>query len=180
MPPAFGNVEGWCDFIRWGQQSDAFGPQELWWEVRLHPAFGTIEVRVADAQTDLADVEALVAVIASLVVWLSGRFDDGDLPEPAASERIAENRWLALRHGLTGHLLDPADRRRAPARDAVGALLDAIVPSAEQLGDATVRGVQRARHLAECGGAEQQRRVADARGLTGLVSWLADRYERVD
>lgn len=178
VPPAFGSIDGWCDFVRWGQRGGAFGPQELWWEVRLHPAFGTVEVRVADAQADLADVGALVAVIAALVVDLSDRFDAGDLPAPVPSERIAENRWLALRHGLTGHLLDPRTGTSTPARDAVAALLTSIAPAAARLGPAALEAVERAGHLAACGGAEQQRLVADARGLAGLVSWLADRYEQ--
>ncbi|MBO9534991.1 MAG: YbdK family carboxylate-amine ligase [Solirubrobacteraceae bacterium] len=177
VPPAFGDTRGWCDFIRWGQQAGAFGPQELWWEVRLHPAFGTVEVRVADAQADLADVGALVATIAALVVHLSDRFDADDLPAPVAGERIAENRWLALRYGLTGDLLDPRTGEARPAREMVRALLETIAPASARLGDGAAEALERAGHLAACGGAEQQRLVADARGLAGLVSWLADRYE---
>ena len=91
-------------------------PSFLWWDVRLQPALGTVEVRVMDAQSRLLDVTPLVALIQSLAcLELEG--------EPSAvvlsAEVLAENRFLAARDGMDAWLIDPAARRLVPAtRDA--------------------------------------------------------------
>jgi len=107
-------------------------PTFLWWDARLQPRFGTIEVRVMDAQTTLEDVGALVALVQSLVHLeaLEGhapaRLDE--LPEV-----LDENRFLAARDGVGAGLLDPDHDRRRPAREWVDEVLRAAEPHAEDL-----------------------------------------------
>ncbi|MEH3054656.1 MAG: YbdK family carboxylate-amine ligase [Patulibacter minatonensis] len=175
MPPEFGSWERWCEFVRWGQRSHTFGPQELWWEVRLHPAFGTLEVRVADAQCALDEAAGIVALIHALVRHLSDRYDDGTLADPVRTEVAQENRWRALRHGLGGTLLDGRTGTPRSSRQRVRELIALVEPEARELGCSAE--LAHAATLAECNGAERQRQVADSRGLTGLVSWMADRFD---
>jgi carboxylate-amine ligase len=83
-------------------------PSFLWWDVRLQPALGTVEVRVMDAQSTVGDVAALVALIQSLArLELEG---DSAAPTPGA-EALAENRFLAARDGMNARLIDPNARR---------------------------------------------------------------------
>jgi carboxylate-amine ligase len=175
MPPEFGSWDRWCEFVRWGQRSSTFGPQELWWEVRLHPRFGTLEVRVADAQCALHETAGIVALVHALVRHLSDAYDDGTLPAPVRTEVAQENRWRALRHGLGGTLLDGRTGRPRSSRARVHELIELVAPQAEALGCAGE--LEHATTLARCNGAERQRQVADSRGLTGLVSWMADRFD---
>jgi carboxylate-amine ligase len=141
-------------------------PAQWWWEVRPHAQYGTLEVRVPDAQPTLAEAGAVAGVVHALVAWLAERFDAGEaLPSP---ERwmIEEDRWLAARYGVAG-----------PLRDRVHALLDALEPVSERIGCAAE--VERARALAEHGGAERIRASFSARGARGVVAELADAYEQV-
>lgn len=175
VPPVLGSWDHWCELVRWGQRSRVYGPQELWWEVRLHPRFGTIEVRVADAQCSVEHAGALVGVITALVHELSDRYDAGTLEAPARTELVEENRWRALRYGLDGSLLDVRTAETTPSRRRVLELLEALGPAADAAGCAT--HLQTAAQLAERNGAERQRAVAAERGLQGLVGWMADCFQ---
>src|SRR5439155_29217 len=87
----------------------------FWWDARLQPRLGTIEVRVMDAQTSLEDAAALVALVRSLVV--------AEATDRVAAERmirapevLEENRFLAARDGMAAEFVDPRTRKRVPAR----------------------------------------------------------------
>ena len=162
--------------LRWGAAAGAVaGPGMWWWELRPHPAFGTLELRVPDAQTTLADAAGVVAVAQALVAWLAERWDAGELPPaPAPSWRIAENRFAALRFGLDGELADLASGEREPTRERLRRLLDALEPVATRLGGGAL--LAHARALAQRNGAIRQREVAAQRGVRGLVGWMAERF----
>ena len=112
LPP---RLESWDEFaaeLRWGASAGAVTePRQWWWELRPHVAFGTLEVRVADGQTTLADAAGVVAFVHALVAWLRERVIGGEAPLAAPTWRIAENRWAALRYGVEGEMADLADRR---------------------------------------------------------------------
>jgi carboxylate-amine ligase len=175
VPPVIPSWEAFAELLAWGARSGAFpGAHELWWEARLHPRFGTIEVRCPDTQMTVADTAAIVALVQALCGWLAERHDAGE-PLPAAPDtRIAENRWRALRHGLTGTLADLKTGEPRPTRERVADLIEAVRPTAERLGGA--KGIAEAQRLLERNGAEQQREIAAADGLHGLVRWMADEY----
>jgi glutamate---cysteine ligase / carboxylate-amine ligase len=148
-------------------------PSFLWWDVRLQPALGTVEVRVMDAQSSLGDVAPLVALIQSL-----SRLElERDSPpfEPGV-EVLAENRFLAARDGMSAHLIDVASRRRlVPVRKVLDELIAECRPHAVELGCAdALDGV---RWLAAFNGADRQRAVAAGGHLEHLVSTLADRFQ---
>jgi glutamate---cysteine ligase / carboxylate-amine ligase len=175
VPPALESWERMAAELAWGAEAGAVTePRLWWWELRPHPTWGTLELRVPDAQTALADAAGVVVVAQALVAWLAERYDAGEPLPVAPAWRIEENRFNALRHGLDGELADLADGERAPTRERLGALLDTLAPVAARLGAGAL--LPYARALAERNGAIRQRAVAAERGVRGLAAWMAERY----
>lgn len=177
VPPAWGSWAEYEAFLAWGAREQAFTQGQLWWEARLHPGFGTLEVRVCDQPATAAGSAALAAVVQGLCGLLADRFDAGMLPAPAPRERIEENRWRALRHGLDGTLLDLESGEARPARELACALLELLAPYADLLGSS--RALGDAWQLVERTGAERQRDAAASAGgdLRPVVEMLAQAYE---
>jgi glutamate---cysteine ligase / carboxylate-amine ligase len=156
VPPAFDSFSAYEAALRWCGFDD---PRQWWWELRLHPMLGTVEVRVPDTQRTVAETEAVGAVVHALVVRLAERFDAGERLPAAESWRIDQNRWSACRHGLDGEMRDLATGELLPTRERVAGLL-------AELGVGAPAG----------DGAARQREIAAERGLHGLVAWLADGF----
>jgi glutamate---cysteine ligase / carboxylate-amine ligase len=167
IPPPLDSFEELEEALRWAGIDHA----QWWWEARLHPAFGTVEVRVPDTQTTVRETAALAAVVHALVAWLA----DGNARAVSPTWRIAENRWSACRHGLDGTLADLDTGERQPTRAVLAALLDDLAPTAARLGCAGELGDVHAQ--VEANGAIRQRGVAAGRaGLYGLTGWLVDSF----
>jgi carboxylate-amine ligase len=135
IPQAFA---GWADYealvmrmMRVGAIKDY---SYIWWDVRPHPRFGTIEVRVCDAQTRAADSLALAALIQATCAWLAERFDAGEPLNAQPRLLINENKWSAARHGLDGEFIDLERDVTVPTRQAVTNLIERVEPYAAQLG----------------------------------------------
>ncbi len=144
----------------------------LWWDLRLQPALGTVEVRVMDAQPSVADSAALIALVQSLArLELDGEQRDAEV-DP---EILAENRFLAARDGLDARLIDPARPRLVPVRTLLEELLAQCRPHAEALGCAAeLADVSR---LAVANGADRQRRwLTEGDDLPSMVAILAEQY----
>ncbi len=175
IPPAFASFEEVATELRWGARAGVLvHAGQWWWELRLHPAFGTIEVRVCDAQAAVAETAALAAVIHALCGWLAERCAAGDLSPPAPGWRIEANRWSACRHGVHGTLADLCTGEPAPARARLWALLDALDPTAKRLGCG--RELTAARRILDDPAPDRHRAVAGTRGLVGLCAELAARF----
>jgi carboxylate-amine ligase len=176
IPPVIGSWESFAAALRWGAVAGAVPePRRWWWELRLHPAYGTLEVRVPDAQAELGHAAAVTGVVHALVGHLAARHDAGELPPPAATWRIEENRWSACRDGVEGALADLETGERRPTRERLHALLDALAPAAAELECAAE--VEAARELVERNEAMRQREAAGPHGdLRAVVAWLADAY----
>jgi glutamate---cysteine ligase / carboxylate-amine ligase len=149
-------------------------PTFLWWDARLQPAFGTLEVRVMDAQTRVEDTAALAALVQCLV-----RLEATAAPvEPTAAdapEVVAENRFIAARDGMDALLVDPPAWGRQPVGDRLSRLLAACAPLARALG--CVAELSEVPALAELPGAERQRAIAARVGtLEGLVEALSGEF----
>ncbi len=171
VPPTFADWGAFADFLAWGKAGGAFPDATfLWWDLRPHPEFGTLELRVADAQTGIDDVAAVAALAQSLVAWLGARHDAGESLPVHETSRIAENFWNALRLGLSGWLVHPESGEPEPTRERLASLLDALEPTAASLGCADE--LVHARALLAGNGAERQRYVAERDGMQGLVRWL--------
>ena len=158
VPPAFESFPAYEAALRWCGFDD---PRQWWWELRLHPTLGTVEVRVPDTQRTVAETEAVGAVVHALVEWLASRYDAGERLLVAESWRIDQNRWSACRHGLDGEMRDLTTGELLPTRERVAELLASL----DLDGPAD-----------DADGAARQRAIAAERGLRGLVAWLADGF----
>jgi carboxylate-amine ligase len=175
VPPEIPSWAVFAEMLAWGRASGlAEEPRRWWWELRPHVAYGTLEVRVPDAQTTIAESAAVAAYVHSLVAWLAERHNSGEALESAESWRIAENRWIAARRGLDGRLADLATGERRPVREILAERLETLAPTAARIGCA--EELAGARDLIERNGAIRQREVAAERGLPGLTGWLAGRF----
>jgi carboxylate-amine ligase len=158
LPPQYAGWEDWLERIEF---MTAAGMVEdhtwFWWDVRLAPKFGTVEVRVMDCQTHVEHTTGLAALVQALVRELA----EGDAAPTVPHELIEENRWQAARHGLEGELVDLPDAERVPARDLARRALDRAREHAQDLGsEDALAGVE---DLLERGnGAMRQRRVYKA------------------
>jgi glutamate---cysteine ligase / carboxylate-amine ligase len=175
VPPAFAS---WADYraaFAWGAESGAFpDPGQWWWEARLHPRYGTLEIRVPDTQATVRDTAALAAVGHALVVHLAERIEAGEAIAPAAGWRIAENRWSACRHGPAGTWHDVRSGRPEPMAEHLHRLLDDLTPAARSVGCAAE--LAHARDLVDRPRATRAREIAADGGPPALVRWLADRF----
>ena len=174
--PAFAGWDDLAELLAWGARSGAFlDHTELWWECRLHPRFGTIEVRVPDAQSSTGEVEALATVVHCTVRWLAARHDAGQ-PLPAhTSHAISENRWRAATDGVEGELIDLDRMRMARTRDLIDRLLDQIGEHA--LPGAETRALDRARRRLDSPHPRRQRATVMRGGLEALIAESADLTE---
>jgi carboxylate-amine ligase len=141
LPGPFGSWMEYTDYVDYLTRAgliDTLG--EIWWDVRLHPGLGTVEIRAFDAQTDVVRNEALVALAAALCDMLALEYDSGG-PMPIIPNReIEENKWSAQRYGLEGIFIDHQTHEAVETRTAVETLVG-------RLSKATYRdlsGVERA------------------------------------
>jgi glutamate---cysteine ligase / carboxylate-amine ligase len=155
IPRMFRSYAEYVESIDLLLRCDAFPePTFLWWDVRLQPRFGTLEVRVMDAQTRVADTAALAALVQCLVHMeaLEGYASHMLVSRP---EVLEENRFIAARDGMEARFVDPETERRRPAREWLDELLDACASHAADLGCSDELGTIRA--LSEATGAARQR-----------------------
>jgi carboxylate-amine ligase len=175
VPPVFDSWEAYAGALAWGARTGAFpGASSWWYELRLHPRFGTLELRVPDGQTTVADAAAIAAVAQALLAWLAERHDGGDLDAPMPTWRIEQNRWWACRDGVDGDLADLDTGTMRSTRERLRELLDTLEPVARRLG--ATHGHARARELVECNGAIAQRREAARAGISSVPGWLASKF----
>jgi len=106
----------------------------LWHDVRPHPSFGTVEIRVMDSQTHVEHTLGIAAMVQGLVRELCEHFDEGKSLSRYPFEMLDENKWLAARHGLEGDLVDLPSWERVPARELARRLLDRIREHCQDLG----------------------------------------------
>jgi carboxylate-amine ligase len=171
IPPAYASLQQLVADLEWGGATGRLeGSRGWWWELRLHPELGTLEVRVPDAQSTIEDTSAIVATVCALVLRLAEQHDSRELPAPAPSWRIAENRWSAARHGVHGSMVDLQSGASASTAQRLRALLEQLEPLGPRIGAAA--GLERAHVLAERNGADRQREAASARGARGAAELL--------
>jgi glutamate---cysteine ligase / carboxylate-amine ligase len=165
VPRAFEDLEDYARTIaavtRAGGLSDY---TYVWWDVRLHPRLGTIELRELDAQSRIGDAEAIAAFIQALTRHLAEHPLDA---EP--SEAIAESSFRASRDGVEATLLQGGELR--PLRDLVGRTLEDVSPAARELGgERALGGIERL--LIQGGGAGRQRAALEKGGVEAVLDQL--------
>jgi carboxylate-amine ligase len=137
VPDAFSSWAEYEEFVRFLYDTGSITEHtQIWWSVRPHLAFPTVEIRIADGQPDLPEAQALAAFSASLVARVARAYDEGRPVEPLPHRLIEENFWRALRYGLPGELLDFARGAPIPARQRLEELVEWVQPAAEEIGAA--------------------------------------------
>ena len=135
MPPTYAD---WADYesrIGFMVESGAIKDYTyLWYDVRPHPNFGTVEIRAMDAQTRIEHTLGLAALIQAMVKELAERYDAGGELARYPYEMLEENRWLAARHGLEGQLVDLPHKRLVSTKELARRLFDRLRPHAQDLG----------------------------------------------
>jgi carboxylate-amine ligase len=115
----------------------------LWYDVRPHPKFGTVEIRACDSQTRLEHSLALAALIQAMVKELAEHYEEGKHLTDYPWQMLDENKWLAARHGLDGELVDLPTSDRVGSRALAKRLLDRLRGHAQDLGSAgELEGIQ--------------------------------------
>jgi glutamate---cysteine ligase / carboxylate-amine ligase len=142
VPDAF---DGWDEYERYVRFLYATGSitehTQLWWSVRPHLAFSTVEIRICDGQPELGEAQALAALLYALTARIARAVDEGE-PLPAHPHRlIEENLWRAIRHGLSDTFIDLDSGEVLPARQRIENLLTWVAPVAEELGFASFLSV---------------------------------------
>lgn len=108
--------------------------REVWWDVRPHPDFGTVEVRICDGLPTLDDIVAMTAMIQALVVWLGNQYDEGSFLPLQRYWIVRENKWRAARWALDADLIVDDHGRLQRLGDEIERLLETLDPVAARLG----------------------------------------------
>ena len=138
IPDAFGSWHEYERYVRFLYDTSSITEHtQLWWSVRPHLGFPTVEIRICDGQPDLAEAQALAALMFALAARVARAVDEGE-PLPEHPHRLLEeNLWRAIRHGLSGELIDLDTGEVRPARAEIERLIEWILPVAEELGVAS-------------------------------------------
>jgi glutamate---cysteine ligase / carboxylate-amine ligase len=137
VPDAFSSWSEYESFVRFLYATGSIAEHtQLWWSVRPHLAFPTVEIRICDGQPELAEAQSLAAFASALVARVARAYDDGRPVEPLPHRLIEENLWRAIRWGLSGELIDFERGEAIPARQRLEELIDWAQPAAEEIGAA--------------------------------------------
>src|SRR3954447_8572056 len=137
IPPEYRDWEDYSRQIEFMVESGVMADYTyLWYDVRPHPKFGTVEIRVCDAQTRVEHTLGLAALIHAMVHELAEGFEAGESLPHYTFQILDENKWLAARHGLAGDLVDLPSGDRIATKDLARRLLDRLREHAQQLGSA--------------------------------------------
>ena len=110
------------------------GYRQIWKDVRIHPAYGTIEVRIADSMPSLIDTVAVATFVQSLAIYIGKKWEAGNLPPPTPNWLIERNRWAAIKEGLNAKFIIDLEGRTKPIKEVIKNLTKEIRPIAESLG----------------------------------------------
>jgi carboxylate-amine ligase len=137
IPDALASWDEWETYVRFLYETGSVTEHtQIWWSVRPHLAFPTVEIRICDAQPDLGESRSLAALCYALTARIARALDEGE-PLPALPHRLLEeNFWRAIRYGLSGELIDFASGEPTAARARLEQLVEWVRPVAEELGAA--------------------------------------------
>jgi glutamate---cysteine ligase / carboxylate-amine ligase len=156
IPEAFGSFRAYEDYVDFLFRTNSIVEHtQLWWSVRPHHAFGTVEVRICDAQSTAEESSALIALMVACVAQAALEFDENTLPDPPPGRLIEENFWRAIRYGLDGRMIDLERGEEYPAAALGDRLLAWTAPARAALGIEVSlppeNGAQRQRRALEAG-----------------------------
>ena len=171
-------MENWGQFQRFMRTLIGAGTirsiREVWWDIRPHPGFGTLELRICDGIPTMDELCSIVALSQSLVVWMGERYNAG-LPLPQHKAwTVRENKWRAARYGLDAEIIRDEEGNLLSLRRSIGDTVEMLEPTAEKLG--CYEDLCRINHILERGtSAVRQREVyARSRDMSQVVDSLVD------
>ena len=157
IPEPFVSWSQYADFVALLDSTESIVEStQLWWSIRPHHRFGTVEVRICDAQARGDESFALAGLMAACVAQTAREYDThgyGGVGEPLRDREIEENLWRAIRHGMDGEMIDFRGRRLVPTRQVVEELIGWTEPARTALGIEI--------DLPERNGAQRQRSMLD-------------------
>ena len=176
-PPRFRNYADYAEVVGQLERTGCIADYtHIWWDIRLHPRLGTIEIRICDAVTQIEDVIAITAFCQALVKYYSERFAAGEDIDSYHRILTSENKWLAARYGLEAPLMDlvTGRRNRVPVAQLIRRTLKLIEPHARELGsERELSGIEDI--LSRGNGADRQLRVFNAnRDIVEVVREIAN------
>ena len=113
---------------------EGIGYRQVWKDVRIHPAYGTVEVRIADSMPSLIDTVAVATFVQALAIKIGNDWEAGKLDEPTPNWLIERNRWAAIKEGLNAKFIIDLEGRTKPIKEVIKNLTNEIKPIAESLG----------------------------------------------
>ncbi|HZO63122.1 MAG TPA: glutamate--cysteine ligase [Gaiellaceae bacterium] len=181
-PPRFRDYADYAEVVGQLERTGCIADYtHIWWDIRLHPRLGTVEIRICDAVTRVEDAVAVAAFCQALVKLYSEQFDAGATIPSYHRILTAENKWLAARYGLEAPVIDLATgrRNRVPVAQLVRRTLRDIEPHARELGaERELEGIREI--LARGNGADRQLRIYNAnRDIVEVVREIAAATEAV-
>ncbi|MBA2474798.1 MAG: YbdK family carboxylate-amine ligase [Actinobacteria bacterium] len=137
VPDAFGDWDTYERYVRFLYDTGSISEHtQLWWSVRPHLAYPTVEIRICDAQPQLGEARALAALLYALTARVARALDEGEELASPPPRLIEENLWRAIRYGLAGELIDLRSGGVRPARAAIEQLIEWVAPVAGEVGAA--------------------------------------------
>ena len=113
---------------------EKIGYRQVWKDVRIHPAYGTVEVRIADSMPSLIDTVAVATFVQALAIKIGDDWEEGNLDEPTPNWLIERNRWAAIKEGLNAKFIIDLEGRTKPIKEVIKNLIKEIKPIAKSLG----------------------------------------------
>jgi glutamate---cysteine ligase / carboxylate-amine ligase len=145
VPDAYGSWEEYDRYVRLLYDTGSIIEHtQIWWSVRPHLAFPTVELRICDGQPELGTAQALAAFVYSLIARVARALDEGEKLPLHPHRLIEENLWRAIRYGLAGEMIDLDTGRVRPTRQRLEELAAWVQPVAEELGAAPFIVIPRA------------------------------------
>jgi carboxylate-amine ligase len=175
VPDAFASWDEYERFVRFLFDTGSITEHtQIWWSVRPHLAFPTVEIRICDGQPELGEAQSLAAFTASLAARVARAHDEGRPVAPLPHRLIEENFWRAIRWGLSGELLDFVRGEPIPARQRLEELVEWVIPVAEEIGAAPYLAIPE-RNAAE----RQIERFEDGASLEEIYAEQVRATERI-
>jgi glutamate---cysteine ligase / carboxylate-amine ligase len=175
IPDAYDGWQGFEDYVAFLYRTRSIDEHtQLWWSVRPHLAYPTVEIRICDGQPDLGEAQSLAALAYALAVRCARAHDEGEVLPDLPNRLLEENLWRAIRWGLSGELIDFARGEPVPARARLESLLEWVLPVAEETGAAPFLAVPVAN-----AGERQQARWQDGATLEEIYAEQVKAGERI-